>query len=1177
MTYKNILLNCVLLNVVFCYSANAYWIDTDTGWHDGVELDIGSGQSITLGGMNLTSLTMAHPSSLILNNGGYVDDAIFSGSISDSASATNDFALTLFTTKTTFSNVDVAGSYNPNKSVITWGDQTSFWSNELVLNGDVTMKNVQVGMLSGSVKGVAFFDNAVAFDPFESNYDAGTQVVWNGGLYTTTENQGAFNNAFYADLANKVSDGTLTQLTEMDQHTQIVGIGQSYSDGDVFQVVGTNEFLQSVGLINGYPEGQGSVVRILAFSVNGNMNTLTPANIMNPEQLPISYQSGVTIENANVVLNRTSIMGHQEIDPLQRVAMGQEFKEVLAGLHELESSSLSKEDLAFISDHLDTLDLENGPDEFWNQLREYYYSDNYTNPDIKQAYKETDRIHTKYLTYASLADTLPVRIKNSNVLAGNSSLQKHDSGNFIVDNSNIILYGYPDPIMPNDVGGSISLLNHSGATGDIIIQNDSELSLYAHSNLRRAGDSGNIYIIGSTINMMGEDTTYTEDVEDASPSISVSNGNVQLTNGSMLNVYGMGNDLGLPESEFDFAATNWQEQLKAKSLYVNNSVINIAENSEFGISTYSEDDSEEYEEMNWSDIFGTIAMDVGSVINIHGIFEGNIVSLNTDTNAGIVNLYNNAALLGSNIHRANVFVNPGSEKATVNVYGKLSLHDSILDIGTNTLNLHSQGELLTTLFGENFMDDLSKEGIVFDDNDLITNLYLDNSTIITHIDLNKNTNGIINAEQLEFGDNPSLVKVVIDDGVLNPQGATFDFLIGDTDIGNNLIFSNVMYDITYDNGQLTLVPNGNSGIISLDALNDRLAATGWLSNDFATGSKAKMIADALNEWAQTDPEAFKRAIKQIQPDTTSSQQTTTQSTNNQIVNAVETHMGHGNAHHGHNGGHHNGGHRPHMGRSGGDTFSNTYVWAQGLYNKSKLDTTNGFTGDTYGFALGTDTEISKNLNLGLGYAYTNSDINTESRYTDAESHTAILYGQYDFGNAFVNGITTYGFSRYEEESGIKTAKYDMDSIFAQATAGYNFDVNSLDLTPQAGIRYLWTNTHSYTDSAEQYISANKTNTLTGVLGTSASMTLQSGSVILQPSVKALAIYDMMKDADDVIVRLANGSNYVVSDSKSNRLGAEFGVGLNVNYNAFDLSLNYGIEVRENYTSQTGMLRAKYSF
>ena len=345
----------------------------------------------------------------------------------------------------------------------------------------------------------------------------------------------------------------------MDQHTQIVGIGQSYSDGDVFQVVGTNEFLQSVGLISEYPEGQGSVVRILAFSVNGNMNTLTPANIMNPEQLPISYQSGVTIENANVVLNRTSIMGHQEIDPLQRVAMGQEFTEVLAGLHELESAGLSKEDLAFISDHLDTLDLENGPDEFWNQLREYYYNDNYTNPDIKQAYKEADRIHTKYLTYASLADTLPVTIKNSNVLAGNSSLQKHDSGNFIVDNSNIILYGYPDPIMPNDVGGSISLLNHSGATGDIIIQNDSELSLYAHSNLRRAGDSGNIYIIGSTINMMGEDTTYTEDVEDASPSISVSNGNVQLTNGSILNVYGMGNDLGLPESEFDFATTNWQE------------------------------------------------------------------------------------------------------------------------------------------------------------------------------------------------------------------------------------------------------------------------------------------------------------------------------------------------------------------------------------------------------------------------------------------------------------------------------------------------------------------------------------------------------------------------------------------------------------------------------------------
>ena len=1207
MIYKNIFLNCVLLSTVVCYSANAWYCTGPNCWsesedyHSYEQLNIGENEPITLNGMNLTNLTMTDSSSLTLNGGGYVDEMFFSGNVVDNASSGQHYPVTMFSTKTTFNNVDITGGYDPTKNIITWGDQTSFWSNELVLTGDVKMSNVQVGMSSGSVKGVEFFDGAVAFDPFKSNYDAGTLVVWNGGLYKTKENQHAFKDEFYADLANKVSDGTLTQLNEMDQYTSIVGIGQSYESGDVFQVIGTNAFFKSVGLIEEYEDGQDSTPRIMAFRVSENktFDTLTPADIMVKEQLPIDYQSGVTIKDADVYLYRTSIMAHQEIDPLQRVAMGAEFADIRTRINALDN--LSQDDLEFIQ-NLNTLDMSCGPDEFWNQLREYYYDKNYTNPDIKQAFKETDKIHTKYLIYASVADTLPVTIKNSTVVAGNSSLQKHDSGNFVVDNSNVTLYGIPDPLTPNEQGGSMGSLNHLGATGDIIIRNNSELNLYPYSNLHREGNSGNIYFIGSTINMRSNDTKYLQkheidlnDIDDLWASVHVNNGNVQLTDGSVLNVYGDNNGFNLPEPKYDFSAQNWQEQLKATSLYVNNSTINIKEDSFLGVVIDTEDE-EEPDTIKWNEIKrGIIAMDTGSIMNIRGWFEGDIVSINTDTDAGIVNLYDNATVIGGKIHRANIFVNPGAEKETVNIYGKLSLQDSTLDIGTHTLNIYNLGELLKAEYGENFRNDLyNQEGIVFNDNDLTVGLYLNNSTIITHIDLKKNDNGMINVEQLEFGEKPSLVKVIIDDGVLNPQGATFDFLTGDTDIGDNLTFSNVMYDIKYDNGKLILVPNGNSGIISLDALNDRIAATGWLSGGFAEGSKAKMIADALNEWAQTDPESFKKAIKQIQPDTTSSQQTTAQSTNNQIVNAVGHHMGHGNG--GHNGnGHHdnglhlghdkdhhdngyrNGGNGPRMGRSGGDTFENVSVWAQGLYNKSKLNTANGFDGDTYGFALGTDTKINKNLSLGLGYAYTNSDIDTESRNTDVESHTAILYGQYDFGDAFVNGITTYGFNRYEEQSDINAAKYNMDSIFAQATTGYNFYVNSLGLTPQTGIKYLWTNTHGYTDSTEQYISGNKTNTLTGVLGASASMDLQSGSVILQPSVRALATYDMMKNVDDVNVMLANGSSYIISGSKSNRFGTEFGVGLNVNYDTFDLSLNYGIEIRENYTSQTGMLRAKYNF
>lgn len=40
---------------------------------------------------------------------------------------------------------------------------------------------------------------------------------------------------------------------------------------------------------------------------------------------------------------------------------------------------------------------------------------------------------------------------------------------------------------------------------------------------------------------------------------------------------------------------------------------------------------------------------------------------------------------------------------------------------------------------------------------------------------------------------------------------------------------------------------------------------------------------------------------------------------------------------------------------------------------------------------------------------------------------------------------------------------------------------------------------------------------------------------------------------------------------------EFGLGVTVTYADVDISLNYDIEVREDYTSQTGMVRARYNF
>ena len=62
-----------------------------------------------------------------------------------------------------------------------------------------------------------------------------------------------------------------------------------------------------------------------------------------------------------------------------------------------------------------------------------------------------------------------------------------------------------------------------------------------------------------------------------------------------------------------------------------------------------------------------------------------------------------------------------------------------------------------------------------------------------------------------------------------------------------------------------------------------------------------------------------------------------------------------------------------------------------------------------------------------------------------------------------------------------------------------------------------------------------------------------------------------------IVTIPGIDSYAIDGSRLSRIGGEFGGGLVLRYGDFSLSLNYDIEVREDYTSQTGRVRARLVF
>lgn len=272
--------------------------------------------------------------------------------------------------------------------------------------------------------------------------------------------------------------------------------------------------------------------------------------------------------------------------------------------------------------------------------------------------------------------------------------------------------------------------------------------------------------------------------------------------------------------------------------------------------------------------------------------------------------------------------------------------------------------------------------------------------------------------------------------------------------------------------------------------------------------------------------------------------------------------------------------------SGDNIFKRGAMWVQGMFNKSKLDDTSkakGFDADSSGIAFGAEKFVNDDTKVGIGYAYTNTDIDGFMRSTDVDTHTAILYGEYKPSNWYVNGIATYGWSDYEENKnvagvGVK-ADYDVETFGLQAMTGYDMNINGVNITPETGLRYVHIKQDAYKDSADQKVSGNDSDILTGVIGAKVSKNYElSNGINIKPEARIATTYDLFNDDVNSVVTLANGSAYAVEGEALDRFGMEFGAGVTAEVNDnIELSLGYEGKFREDYQDHTGLINAKYKF
>lgn len=402
-----------------------------------------------------------------------------------------------------------------------------------------------------------------------------------------------------------------------------------------------------------------------------------------------------------------------------------------------------------------------------------------------------------------------------------------------------------------------------------------------------------------------------------------------------------------------------------------------------------------------------------------------------------------------------------------------------------------------------------------------------------------------------------------------------DSVTDKVNLNENMLYNYNSTDMA--NGNVSVSKKNQSEVLS------GLANAGVSSNQsgtlaaFTSGNGSNAQANAINaqmsQLLQTgNTQAAAEIAKAVAPDAGPAVQSVSTENANQIFGAVGTRLSGGSVSTGAEG------------KSAGDNvFERAAVWAQGILNKSKLDKADGFDADSQGMAIGAEKYINDDVKLGIGYAYTNTDIDANLRSTEVDTHTAIVYGEYKPSDWYVNGIASYGWSDYSETKNVAgafvTGDYDVNTFGLQAMTGYDFDVNGTKLTPEAGLRYVNIDQKSYTDSAGQKIKTDSSDILTGVIGAKLSkdFALESG-MTLRPEARLAMTYDLTNDDSSSAVTLANGSAYRVTGEALDRFGIEVGTGVTTDVNDnLELSVGYEGRFRQDYQDHTGLLNAKYKF
>ncbi len=274
------------------------------------------------------------------------------------------------------------------------------------------------------------------------------------------------------------------------------------------------------------------------------------------------------------------------------------------------------------------------------------------------------------------------------------------------------------------------------------------------------------------------------------------------------------------------------------------------------------------------------------------------------------------------------------------------------------------------------------------------------------------------------------------------------------------------------------------------------------------------------------------------------------------------------------------------------------AWIKPFYNTMDQDERNGVDGfgaDTAGVAFGADVEVSDESRVGIAGSWAASDVDGDGAgesQLDIDSYQVTLYGDYDFGVAYVEGFAGYAINQVDSQRVIdfgtlnpRTARASFDSqqSVLGALVGTNLSLSeNLVVSPETSLTWTRVKTDDYTETGaggvSQIVSVDDVDVVQASLGATLSAILPMESGTLVPQGFLGVGYDLAGDEAVATARFTGGgAAFEQTGAEVEQFSVNAGLGLTWEANAFSIGANYDAEYREDFLSHTGQVKLKIEF